>query len=77
MDTLSVACQCGRILRARAEHAGHQASCPSCGQPVLIPHSAIPDVTEGSIEIECNPLRVAFKPRRSTIKLGAGSTRGN
>ena len=67
MATMSVVCQCGRSLLVGTEHAGRRAACPFCDQPVLIPHPAIPEASEGIIETEPVPLPSESNPRRSTI----------
>jgi hypothetical protein len=46
--SIEVTCQCGKVLKAKDEHAGLKAKCPSCGAIVEIPqppsgHSAISD----------------------------------
>jgi uncharacterized protein (TIGR03067 family) len=35
-------CQCGARIRAKAEHAGTRAKCPSCGRDLVVPSAAQP-----------------------------------
>jgi hypothetical protein len=42
-----VSCQCGRQLKAKDEHAGMQATCPTCRKVILIP-AAEPTVASSS-----------------------------
>lgn len=37
MNHFSIACQCGRSLLARTQHAGRKAKCPGCGSVHTIP----------------------------------------
>jgi hypothetical protein len=37
---IEVVCQCGRAFRAKEEHAGLRAKCPSCGGVIEIPKPA-------------------------------------
>ena len=62
MDTISVACQCGRVFQVRSEHAGRRAKCPACGQVVLIPNLAPPSATDRLTGIELQPQAQALKP---------------
>ena len=40
-----VTCNCGYMLHAPAEYAGHQMQCPNCGDPVRIPATLAPKPT--------------------------------
>ncbi len=42
-------CACGAIIKAKSELAGRTVSCPSCGQPVVIPPAPI----IGAIGVTC------------------------
>ena len=49
--SIEVACQCGKILKAKDEHLGLKAKCPSCGAIVDIriatpPHPVISEVVD-------------------------------
>jgi uncharacterized membrane protein YjgN (DUF898 family) len=35
--TIEVQCECGKLLRAKDEHAGRKVKCPECGGPIVIP----------------------------------------
>ena len=40
--TITFHCECGKQLRAKEEHAGKRAKCPSCGKPVAVPSKQSP-----------------------------------
>lgn len=40
---IAVTCEgCGKVIRAKDEHAGRRAKCPGCGTPIMIPAAAPP-----------------------------------
>jgi hypothetical protein len=51
--SIEVACQCGRTLKAKEEHAGLRAKCPACGAILNIPQArSEPPTIPAEISVE-------------------------
>ena len=62
MATMTVACQCGRVLKVGPDLAGRRGKCPSCGEVLEIPVTSIAVSAEQAKAAQTPHLDADFTP---------------
>jgi hypothetical protein len=71
--SIEVACQCGRNLKARDEHAGQRAKCPACGAILNVPR-ACPEPPAIPTEVSLANLQEGLEEDRLGVERDATLT---